>query len=135
MSAPGLGGVQAAIVAALSEANAATPFVTGGILDDVPEGYAVFPYIEVGEWVAPQEDASLSDGYDAVLTLRIWTRSGGQKGIHDVYSAMRPVLHAQTFTVDGFRTCITQVKSLITFKPTDGVTYPGTVRVQVIAAE
>lgn len=135
MSAPDLGGVQAAIYAALTTANAASEFAAGGILDDVPEDYAEFPYVEIGEWVVNQEDASNSDGYSAVLTLRIWTRKGGQKAVHDIFNALKPVLHAQSFSVPGFSTCITQVRSLITFKPADGVTYPGTVRVEIIAAE
>jgi hypothetical protein len=135
LSVPDLGGVQTAIAAALAAANEAAPFAAGGILDDVPENYATFPYVEIGEWSARQEDTLLSDGYDATLTLRIWTRSGGQKGVHAVFNALRPLLHAQTFAVEGFGTVITQIVGFVTFKPEDGITYPGTVRVQVIAAE
>jgi hypothetical protein len=135
---PDLGGIQAAIVAALAGAQAVTALLAdgaNGIKDDVPENYTGFPYVEVGEWSVVQEDASLSDGYDATLTLRIWSRGGGQKQVHQIFGVMRPVLHMQTFTVEGFGTVITQLVGFVTFKPADGITYPGTVRVGVIAAE
>lgn len=138
MSAPDLSGVQAAIYAALTANQALTALLADGakgILDDVPEDYEGFPYIEIGEWSAAQEDTQLSEGYDATLTLRIWSKSGGQKTVHQIYGALRPILHAQNFTVAGLGTVITQIIGFVTFKPSDGITYPGTVRVQVIAAQ
>jgi hypothetical protein len=135
MGVPDLSAVQAVLYAALKGAPPLMQLLPGGIFDDVPEDYAVFPYLEIGEWVASPDDASLCDGYIAVLTLRIWARSGGQKAVHQIYGQLRPVLHGQSFAVDGFGTCLTQIIGFVTFKPADGITYPGTVRVQVIAAE
>jgi hypothetical protein len=139
VSAPDLSAVQAALVAAL---KAAAPLAAmlkdgaGGILDDVPENYSLFPYVEIGEWTAAQEDATLSDGYTVLWIIRIWTKSGGQKITHQIYGAIRTVLHAQQFDgIAGFRTCQTQIKAFLSFKPADGVIYPGTIHVEVIAAE
>jgi hypothetical protein len=138
MSAPDLSAVQAALVAALKAAAPLTALLDDGaegILDDVPENYSRFPYVEIGEWTAAQEDATLSDGYNVLWIIRIWTKAGGQKTTHLIYGAIRAVLHAQQFDVAGFRTCQTQVKAFLSFKPADGVIYPGTIHLEVIAAE
>jgi Protein of unknown function (DUF3168) len=138
MSAPDLSSVYAVLVGALKAAAPLTAQLgdgAAGILDDVPEDYNHYPFVEIGELTAAQEDATGSDGYNAMLIIRIWTKAGGQKTTNKIYGAIRAVLHAQQFAAAGFRTCQTQIKAFLSFKPGDGVIYPGTIHLEIIAAE
>jgi hypothetical protein len=104
-------------------------------LDDVPVNYQITPegFVELGEWSAVEHDLSLSDGFDAVLTLHLWTRGGGQKSVHALFRLVRSALHNQTLAAPGYTSVIVFVKSVITMKEADGITYHGVVHVEMTA--
>jgi len=104
-------------------------------LDDVPPNYLGFPFVELGEWSAVADDLSLSDGFEAVLQLHLWTRAGGQKAVHDLFKLVRQALHNKTLAAAGYGPVIVFVKSLVTMKEQDGITYHGVVHATFYAYE
>lgn len=96
--------VQKAIYDALVAAN--IPCVT--TIRDTPISKptsADFPFIEFGASQALPVDAGGDNGLELYVDVHCYSRSGGNKQMQDMMSAIYDALHHQTFTVTGAASC------------------------------
>lgn len=99
-----IAGVQKAIFDAL--VAAAIPGVT--TIRDTPIRVPTasdFPFIEFGASQALPVDAGGDDGLELYFDIHSYSRTGGQKQLHDVMAAIYAALHHQSFTVAGADSC------------------------------
>lgn len=121
--------LQAALYDALTTAS---PSIAGGrIYDDVPED-AAFPYVQIGDSDAVQDDVDCSDGLDETITLHVWSRYRGKKEAKEIIAQIRAELHAVSLTVSGRASANAWVRQSRVVLDPDGLTRHGIVSVRVV---
>ncbi len=121
--------LDAAIYGVLSGASPA--IAEGGVHDDVPED-VTFPYVEMGESDAVDDDVTCSDGLDETVTLHIWSRYRGKKETKEIMSRIRDLLHNKVLAVSGRSSAHSWVTSSRVVRDPDGLTRHGIVLVRVV---
>jgi hypothetical protein len=124
--------LQKAVYGALI-AHAGLVTLLGGarIYDEVPRG-AAFPYVTFGpstmrDWSTGTETAS-----EHILTLRVWSKSGGERDVHLILEAIRTALHEAALTVVGHRLVSLRHELSDAMRDPDGETYFGTARFRAV---
>lgn len=122
-----IAGVQAAIVNRLKGSLVAD----GRIYDDVPQDVSTAqgPYVEIAAGIDVEDDTTLSDGIEHILTLNVWSQHKGQKEIKQVTTAIRSALHRQVMDV-GAANCIFWIDGATYLDSGDGVTRQAVIRVR-----
>jgi len=64
----------------------------GKIFDDVPQGEAL-PYITIGQATAHDWSTATDEGLEHILTLQVWSKNSGRKGIQAIMQALHDILH------------------------------------------
>jgi hypothetical protein len=124
--------LQKAIYAALI-ADAPLVALLGGtrIYDDVPRG-AAFPYVAFGPSTARDWSTGTEVGSEHLLTLRVWSKAGGEKEVHGVLDAIRAALHEAALTLTGHCVVSLRHETSDAMREPDGETYHGTARFRAL---
>jgi len=95
--------LQKAVVTALV-ADAPLMAIVTGVHDDVPEG-AAYPYIEINDITATENGATLMEGLEHQIEIKVWSRYRGAREVFDVMERADAALHKATLdlTADGHR--------------------------------
>jgi hypothetical protein len=101
------------------------------IYDDVPRG-AAFPYVTFGPSVTRDWSTGTEQGAEHFLTLRVWSRAGGEKEVHLVMDAIRAALHEATPSIAGHRLVSLRHETSEAARDPDGETYRGTIRFRAL---
>lgn len=101
------------------------------IYDDVPRG-AAFPYVTFGPNTTRDWSTGTEVGSEHVLTLRVWSRAGGEKEAHVVLEAMRAALHEASLTLTGHRLVSLRHETSDTVREADGETCQGIARFRAL---
>lgn len=105
----------------------------GRILDDIPgSGATDFPYVQIGESTAAEQDVDGSDGTEETMTLHVWSRHEGQKEVKEIMSAIQAELHNTTLAVAG-RTALVWWAGSFTRNDPDGETRQGIIQLRIIS--
>ena len=72
------------------------------VWDDVPENYAGFPYITIGEAAFAEWDTDTSTGCIGTATIHTWSRKNGRKETKQIQGAIYDALHRAELAVTGF---------------------------------
>jgi hypothetical protein len=124
--------LQKAIYATLI-ADAPLVALLGGtrIYDDVPRGTA-FPYVTFGPSTTRDWSTGTEAGSEHVLTLRVWSKAGGEKEVHVVLDAIRAALHEAALTLSGHRLVSLRHETSDATREADGETYYGAARFRAL---
>jgi hypothetical protein len=66
------------------------------------------------------------------LTLRVWSKSGGERDVHLILEAIRTALHEAALTVVGHRLVSLRHELSDAMRDPDGETYFGTARFRAV---
>jgi hypothetical protein len=124
--------LQKAIYAALV-AHAPLVGLLGGarVYDDVPRG-AEFPYVTFGPATMRDWSTGTETGAEHLVTLRAWSKSGGEKQVHEILEAVRAALHETGLVVAGHRLVGLRHELSDTIRGADGETYQGIARFRAV---
>ena len=116
---------QSAVYAAL-DAGLSAP-----IYDSVPQG-AAYPYVTIeyqdssrANWLSNRKDQK-------IMYFSVWSDYRGQKEVLQIMAEIDTLLHDQKFTLSTGRVAQSQVLSKRTNRESDGVTFMGQLRLQVL---
>lgn len=131
MSSPGWE-LQKAIYAELAADSALTALLGGErIYDDVPRG-AAFPYVTFGPSTTRDWSTGTETGAEHLITLRAWSKGGGQKEVHILLEAVRTALHEASLTIAGHRLVSIRHELSDTLRSADGESYQGIARFRAV---
>jgi hypothetical protein len=93
---------------------------------------ANFPFIEIGAGQALPADAGGDTGAEEYLDLHVYSRTGGQKQVKEIMTAIYAALHQQTLTVTGRTSAHCFYDSSRVIDTPDGLTRHGIMTFQII---
>jgi hypothetical protein len=124
--------LQKAVYAALKDDGALVALLGGQrVYDDVPRG-AAFPYVTFGSATVRDWSTGTETGCEHLITLRAWSKAGGEKEVHLVLEAIRAALHEAALTLDAHRLVNLRYEASDTLRGTDGETYQGVARFRAV---
>jgi hypothetical protein len=101
------------------------------VYDSVPQS-ATYPYVTIdyqdssrANWLSDRKD-------EKTMYFSVWSDYRGQKEVLSIMSEMDGLLHNQRFTLSTGRIAKMQVLSKRTNRESDGVTFMGQLRLQVL---
>jgi hypothetical protein len=101
------------------------------VYDSVPQS-ATYPYVTIdyqdssrANWLSDRKD-------EKTIYFSVWSDYRGQKEVLQIMSEMDTLLHNQRFTLSTGRIAKMQVLSKRTNRESDGVTFMGQLRLQVL---
>jgi hypothetical protein len=114
-------------------ADAALVALLGGqrIYDDVPRG-AAFPYVTFGPATTRDWSTGTEVGSEHIMTLRAWSKGGGEKEVHLVLEAIRAALHDAALTLTGHRLVSLRHETSDALRGADGESYQGIARFRAL---
>jgi len=101
------------------------------IYDDVPRG-AAFPYVTFGPNTTRDWSTGTEPGSEHTVTLRTWTKAGGEKEVHLLLEAIRTALHDITLTLTGHRLVSLRHELSDSARASDGEIYAGVARFRAV---
>ena len=124
--------LQKAIFAALI-ADAPLLALLGGarVYDDVPRG-AVLPYVSFGPSTTRDWSTGTETGSEHAVTLRVWSKAGGEKQVHLVLEAIRTALHDTSLVLAGHRLISLRHELSDAARGSDGEIYAGVARFRAV---
>lgn len=99
--------------------------------DEPPES-AVFPYVTFGRAQAVPADGDATPTTEHVLHLHVWSRYGGRREAKRVIDALRSALHDATIALTDHQLVNLRVTFTDVFRPVDGRTSQGVVRLRAV---
>jgi hypothetical protein len=124
--------LQKAVYAALKGDSALVALLGGArVYDDLPRG-AAFPYVTFGPATVRDWSTGTEAGCEHLITLRAWSKAGGEKEVHLVLEAIRGVLHEAALTLDGHRLVNLRYETSDALRGADGETYQGVARFRAV---
>lgn len=124
--------LQKAVYGALVADSALAALLGGArVYDEVPRG-AAFPYVTFGpsairDWSTGTETAS-----EHAVTLRAWSKHGGEREVHRILDAIRAALHDAPLSLDGYRLVNLRHETSEMAREADGETHRGTARFRAV---
>lgn len=94
--------------------------VAGGRIYDEPPQSPDFPFVEIASGIDTEDDSTLSDGVEHVMTMNVWSEWRGQKEIKEVTQTIRDTLHHAT-TFVGNMNVLVWVDNARYFDSPDGI--------------
>lgn len=91
--------IQKAVVAALKAAAPVAALVGTRVYDRIPEP-AAYPYVNVGEIQALDDDTDCGPSLEIFMTLHAWSNAFGAVQARDLAAKVRAALHRQALTLD-----------------------------------
>lgn len=124
--------LQKAIFAALI-ADAPLLALLGGarVYDDVPRGSAL-PYVSFGPSTTRDWSTGTETGSEHAVTLRVWSKAGGEKQVHLVLEAIRTALHDTSLVLVGHRLISLRHELSDAARASDGEIYAGVARFRAV---
>lgn len=120
--------LQRGIYQALAGSAQLTALLGGARIYDDPPQAASFPFVTLGQSVIRDWSTGTEDGGEHLLTLHVWSRSGGKKQVHDIIEAIKAVLHDKPLSlIDHHLVNLRQEFSEARPDP-DGHTFHGIIR-------
>lgn len=101
------------------------------IYDDVPRG-AAFPYVTFGPSTTRDWSTGTEIGSEHLLTLRVWSKAGGEKEAHLVLDAIRAALHEAALSPTGHRLVSLRHETSDIVREAGGETYQGVARFRAL---
>lgn len=124
--------LQKAIYATLKTDSALIALLGGEhIYDEVPRG-AAFPYITFGPSTTRDWSTGTETGAEHLITIRAWSKSGGEKEVHLLLDAIRAALHEASPTVADHRLVSLRHETSDALRGADGETYQGIARFRAV---
>jgi hypothetical protein len=124
--------LQKAVYGALVDDSGVLALLGGPrVYDDVPRG-AAFPYLTFGPGVARDWSTGTEAGTEHLLTLRVWSRAGGEREVHQILDAIRAALHDAALAPAGHRLVNLRHEASETQRDADGETYLGSARFRAV---
>lgn len=114
--------------------NALNGAISADVYDHVTQD-AAFPYAVIGEDVVSPWDTDTSTGYDAVVTIHVWSRYRGKKEAKDLQKKIYDLLHRQQITIAGLHLVELVLERAEVVQDPDGLTYHGVQDFRLIADE
>ena len=91
--------LQRGIYQALANSSELGVLLGGPRVSAVPPQAASYPFISLGQSLVRDWSTGTEDGAEHLLTLHVWSRTGGKKQVHDVIEAIKSTLHDQPLTL------------------------------------
>lgn len=85
--------LQRSVYQALANSVQLTGLLGGVRIYDDPPQAASFPFVTLGQSLVRDWSTGTEDGAEHLLTLHVWSRTGGRKEVHDIIEAIKSVLH------------------------------------------
>lgn len=101
------------------------------VYDDVPRA-AAFPYVTFGPGTTRDWSTGTEAGAEHLVTLRAWSKAGGEKQVHEILEALRAALHEAALTVSGHRLVSLRHEVSDMLRGGDGETYQGIARFRAV---
>src|SRR5690606_19322856 len=101
------------------------------VWDDVPVR-AAFPYVTFAAGTERDWSTGSETGSEHMVTLHVWSRSGGRKEALAIIEALRACLHSAALTLSGHRLINLRHESSEVRRDGDGETYQGIVRLRAV---
>ena len=122
--------LQTAVYQRLSGDSALMALVEG-VYDRPPQGSS-YPYVTLGDIALSDWSTKNTNGFEAMLTLHIWSRGGGRKEVASVAERIYALLHRAGLSVSGqalvqMRFAASDIELL-----DDGVTYQAQLRFKAL---
>ena len=115
-------------------ANSPIMAMVSGIYDHPPEATA-YPYIAIGDMAANDLSNLGLTGAEYTLNLHVWSREAGHKQTADILNALYGLLNNGNLTVSGHNFVSMRVTDSSITMETDGITYQGALKLQVILTD
>jgi hypothetical protein len=132
MAAVASSALQRSLYQALTSSTDLTTLLGGmRIYDDAPESTA-YPFITLGQSVIRDWSMGTEDGVEHSLTLHVWSRSGGNKQVHEITEAIKAVLHDQPLMLEDHHLMNLRHEFSETRLDPDGDTFHGIVRYRAV---
>lgn len=81
--------IQAMIYSALN-GNISAP-----VYDDVPQDFAPFPFVVIGDDTFNEDSTDTKSGFNASITIHVWSRDAGYKQTKELQAEIYALLHRQ----------------------------------------
>ena len=104
------------------------------VYDHVPQKSA-YPYIVIGEDTISEWDTDDKTGFDATVTIHVWSRYRGKKEAKLIQSEIYAAMNRQNLDIADYGTAGVTFQYQDVFMDSDGLTYHGVCRYQVLFAE
>jgi len=101
------------------------------VYDEVPRG-AAFPYVTFGPSITRDWSTGTEAGAEHQVTLRAWTRNGGERDVHLVLDAIRAALDDADLALDGHRLVSLRHELSDATRDPDGETWNGAIRFRAV---
>lgn len=102
-----------------------------GVYDRVPEG-SMFPYITIGEASCRDWSSKTSTGVQIVVTLHVFSRTGGHKQTVEIMERIHTLLHEGSMSLDGHVLVMMRFEFSNVLTQNDGMTYQGVIRLRAL---
>jgi hypothetical protein len=131
MSSPAWELQKAVYEALAADAGLAALLGAARVYDEVPRG-AAFPYVTFGPNATRDWSTGTEAGSEHVITMRAWSKSGGEKDVHLILEAIRCALHDVPLTLDGHHLVNLRHEMSDAMRDADGETYHGAARFRAV---
>jgi hypothetical protein len=124
--------LQRGIYQALAGSPALGSLLGGTRIYDDPPQAASYPFITLGESTLRDWSTGSEDGAEHLLTLHVWSRSGGKKQVLDIIEEIKSALHDRPLSlIDHHLVNLRNEFSEVRPDP-DGDTFHGIVRYRAV---
>lgn len=105
-----------------------------GVFDDVPDNQA-FPYIVIGDATEVPANTFGQNGYEATVTLHIWSRYKGFAEALQILDEVNRILDGKNIVCEGLGDVFCWYEFSETMRDPDGITRHIPVRYRIISKE
>lgn len=124
--------LQSAIYQALAGSAELTAQLDGlRVYDHPPQGVA-YPFVTIGESSVFDWSTGTEDGAEHLVTLHVWSRTGGKRQAYALVEAIRETLHDEAFALDDHVLVNLRYRFSETRRDPDGETYHGVIRYRAV---
>lgn len=122
-----------AIQAEMFDRMIAAQVANGRVYDDVPASVTTGggAYVEIAGGLDIEDDTTLSDGIEHIMTLHAWSQYRGRKELKATVADLRACLHRLAFTAGG-ADCICFMDTVTYLDGADGATRQAVIRLRVL---
>lgn len=124
--------LQSAIYQALAGSAELTAQLGGLRVYDRPPQGAAYPFVTIGESSVFDWSTGTEDGAEHLVTLHVWSRSGGKREAYALVEKIRDVLHDQALMLNDHALVNLRYQFSQTRQDPDGETYHGVIRYRAV---
>jgi len=124
--------LQSAICQALAGSAELTAQLGGLRVYDHPPQAAAYPFVTIGESSVFDWSTGTEDGAEHLVTLHVWSRSGGKRQAYALVEKIRELLSDQALILNDHALVNLRYQFSETRQDPDGETYHGVVRYRAV---